>query len=81
MGSYATTDYFHILSSSSFILIQPFDAIQNVPGGKVTILGSHSIGHSKQKSIYIYVCVLFGTVSEISALMLPVEFSKVYSTR
>jgi hypothetical protein len=25
--------------------------IQNVSGGKVNILGGHSIGHSKQKSV------------------------------
>jgi hypothetical protein len=29
--------------------------IQVVPGGKVSILGSHSIGHSKQKSAYVHV--------------------------
>jgi hypothetical protein len=33
--------------------------IQGVPGGKVNILGSHSIGHSKQKG------VLYWTVSEL----------------
>jgi hypothetical protein len=27
--------------------------IQSVPGGKVNILGGHSIGHSKQK-LYVY---------------------------
>jgi hypothetical protein len=40
--------------------------IQNVPGGKVNILGGHSIGHSKQKNC-ICTCVLFGTVSEIDS--------------
>jgi hypothetical protein len=29
--------------------------IQGVPGGKVNILGGHSIGHSKQKTVYAYV--------------------------
>ena len=29
--------------------------IQNVPGGNVNILGGHSIGHSKQKSVYVHV--------------------------
>jgi hypothetical protein len=32
-----------------------FDAslvIQDVPGGKDNILGGHSIGHSKQKTLY-----------------------------
>jgi hypothetical protein len=26
-----------------------------VPGGKVNILGGHSIGNSKQNSVYVYV--------------------------
>jgi hypothetical protein len=29
--------------------------IQNVPGGKVSILGGHNIGYSKQK-LFIYMC-------------------------
>jgi hypothetical protein len=29
--------------------------IENVPGGKVNILGGHSIGHSKQKTSYEHV--------------------------
>jgi hypothetical protein len=29
--------------------------IQGVPGGNVNILGGHSIGHSKQKNVYIHV--------------------------
>ena len=29
--------------------------IQDVPGGKVNILGGHSIGHSKQKYLYEHV--------------------------
>jgi len=29
--------------------------IQGVPGGKVNILGGHSIGHSKQKCLYEHV--------------------------
>jgi len=36
--------------------------IQGVPGGKVNILGGHSIGHSKQKCLYER--VLFRMVSE-----------------
>jgi hypothetical protein len=36
--------------------------IQGVPGGKVNILGGHSIGHSKQKTLYER--VLFRMVSE-----------------
>ena len=38
--------------------------IQGVSGGNVNILGSHSIGHSKQK-MFIWTCVLFRTVSEV----------------
>jgi hypothetical protein len=38
--------------------------IQGVPGGKVSILWGHSIGHSKQKN-FIWTCVLFRTVSVI----------------
>jgi hypothetical protein len=29
--------------------------IQGVPGGKISILGGHNIGHSKQKIIYVHV--------------------------
>jgi hypothetical protein len=29
--------------------------IQDIPGGKVGILGGHSIGHSKQKSVCVHV--------------------------
>jgi len=29
--------------------------IQSVPGGKVNILGGHTIGHSKQKYLYEHV--------------------------
>jgi hypothetical protein len=39
--------YFHI-----GLLIQ---YMQDVPGGKDHILGSHNISHSKQKSVYIHV--------------------------
>jgi hypothetical protein len=42
--------------------------IQSVPVGKVNIQGGHSNGHSKQKSVYIYTCVLFQTVSKIELL-------------
>jgi hypothetical protein len=43
------------LPSRSFIFILPFGSIQDVPGRKVNILGGHSIGHSKQKSVYVHV--------------------------
>jgi hypothetical protein len=41
--------------------------IESVLGGKVNILEGHSIGHFKQKHIYIYICTcaLLRTVSEI----------------
>jgi hypothetical protein len=39
--------------------------IQSVPGGKVSILGGHSMGLSKQKIYVINIWVLFRTVSEI----------------
>jgi hypothetical protein len=32
-----------------------FSSIQDVPGGKFTILGDHSIGHSKNK-VYMNMC-------------------------
>jgi hypothetical protein len=38
--------------------------IQGVSGGKVSILGDHSFGHSKQKN-FIFTCDLFRTVPEI----------------
>jgi hypothetical protein len=40
------------------------NAIQNVSGGKVSVLGGHNIGHSKKKKKKC-TCVLFRTVSEI----------------
>jgi hypothetical protein len=30
-------------------------SIQNVPGGKVNILGGHNTGHSKHRSVYVQV--------------------------
>jgi hypothetical protein len=62
--------YFSI-TPASHVLFQvrgqqfiPEVVLQSVPGGKVNILGRHSIGHSKQKEC-ICTCVLFRTVSEI----------------
>jgi hypothetical protein len=37
------------------LFVHKFNSIQNVPEGKVSILGGHSIGHSKQKSVYAHV--------------------------
>ena len=36
-------------------IIWAFRNIQNVPRGRVNILGGHKIGHSKQK-VYMYMC-------------------------
>jgi hypothetical protein len=51
------------------------DPIQSVPGGKVSILGGYSIGHSKQKKC-ICTCVLFRTVSEIEQWVYFVDVVK-----
>jgi hypothetical protein len=45
---------FQIISNSS--ARQTSHAIQDVPGGNANILGGHSIGHSKQKEVYMYMC-------------------------
>jgi hypothetical protein len=44
--------------------------IQGVPRGKVNILGGHSIGHSKQKLVYVHVsyCELFQKQSYFTVL-------------
>jgi hypothetical protein len=43
-----------------------YEAIQDVPRGKINILGGHSIGHSKQKRVYMYVCPIpNGTVPKL----------------
>jgi hypothetical protein len=58
---------FHVISNSLFISpnIRPYVLyIQSVPGGKVNILGGHSIGLSKQEE-FICTYVLFRRVSEI----------------
>jgi hypothetical protein len=50
---------FLLISYFSFtvylIAISIARTIQSVPGGKLNILGGHSIGHSKQKSVYVHV--------------------------
>jgi hypothetical protein len=38
------------------LFLRKFSTIQSVPGGKVNILGGHSIGHSKQKTVYMHMC-------------------------
>ena len=40
---------------SIYIYIYIYIYTQGVPGGKVNILGGHSIGHSKQKCLYEHV--------------------------
>jgi hypothetical protein len=62
--------------------------MQGVPEGKVTILGGHSMGHSKQN---MYVCSIpngfrdeqhaMSSHEVQSVLMLTVEFSKMYHVR
>ena len=49
--------------------------IQGVPGGKVNILGGHSIGHSKQKisetvrnRIYVHIIFLLRMTDTITSL-------------
>jgi hypothetical protein len=32
-----------------------YTCIEGVPGGKLNILGGHSIGHSKQETVYVHV--------------------------
>jgi hypothetical protein len=49
------TSYIYIYISRILGEVRGLKLIQNVPGGKVNILGSHSIGHSKQK-VYMYTC-------------------------
>jgi hypothetical protein len=46
-------------------MIQSFEAKQRVPAGRISILGSHSIGHSKKENLYEHVsyserCPIFG---------------------
>jgi hypothetical protein len=44
-----------VLDFAVMVLVRYHGYIQGVPGGKISILGGHSIGHSKQKSVYIHV--------------------------
>jgi hypothetical protein len=37
-------------------LFLSLNIIQNIPKRKVTILGGHNIGHSKQKKMYMNTC-------------------------
>jgi hypothetical protein len=41
--------------ASTLTLSYKVQTIQNVPGGTVSTLGGHSIGHSKQKTVYVHV--------------------------
>jgi hypothetical protein len=92
------------LSISHSHIIAPFGVIQSAPGGKVSIVGGHSIDHSRQENVYVHASyservpgwswvsaqhTVHGTdeqhaMSSLelqSALMLMVEFSKMYYTR
>jgi hypothetical protein len=44
------TGYANTISYNLTKFILPIYFIQGVPGGKVSILGDHSIGHSKKKN-------------------------------
>ena len=47
---------FHTFNADSHVHYNRQNSdIQGVPGGNVNILGGHSIGHSKQKSVYVHV--------------------------
>jgi hypothetical protein len=85
---------------ASLQILSTLDAIQDVPGGKITILGDHSISNSKPKSVYVHVsyserfprynftvqytvhCTdeqhAMSSHELQSALMLTVEFPKIY---
>jgi hypothetical protein len=80
-----------ITSLSSIPTVSAY-TIQSDPGGNANILGGHSIGHSTEKSVYVHVSCSeeFHCTDEQhaisshelqSALMLAVEFSKMYYTR
>jgi hypothetical protein len=36
------------------MMLQASETVQSVTGGKVNILGRHSIGHYKQRSVYVH---------------------------
>jgi hypothetical protein len=38
-----------------YFILSYIRTTQNAPGGKVNVLGGHSIGHSKQKSVNVHV--------------------------
>jgi hypothetical protein len=55
-SEYLTTDHRPFNPKyKSFLSINEYERIQNVPGGKVNILGGRSISHSKQ-NVYTYMC-------------------------
>jgi hypothetical protein len=47
--------YYHGIVISTWARLANTFHIQAVPGGKVNILGGHSIGHSKQKRVNVQV--------------------------
>jgi hypothetical protein len=46
--------HLRLCSFPVLFLLSHTRSIQDVPGGKVDILGDHSIGHSKQKIVYVH---------------------------
>jgi hypothetical protein len=47
------SSYYCTFTATVLSMVHPH--IQDVPGGKVGVLGGHSIGHSKQESVYVHV--------------------------
>jgi hypothetical protein len=43
--------------------------MQSVTGTKVNILGYHSIGHSKQKKLYMYMCPILNSFRDRAILL------------
>jgi hypothetical protein len=51
---YKLNAYRSYLSAGLMSLTHCHTHTQGVPGGKVNILGGHSIGHSRTKSVYVH---------------------------
>ena len=51
---FVPSNIYHNMTEDNIILYI-YIYIQGVPGGKVNILGGHSISHSKQKPLYEHV--------------------------
>jgi hypothetical protein len=46
---------YHCYKLLALLYITSMDLVSECPRGKVTILGRYSIGHSKQKNVYVHV--------------------------